>query len=217
MKNLIQSIKKLLFDNSCVCCGEKASDKLEYLCYNCLNDLMKEKSLSKYENVYYLWIYKDKFKKLLLEYKNSSRLALGLIISSMIEDEFFRVILNEDIDYIIPIPINFRREQDRGFNQVEELLKNLNYSYCKSERIKNTKKMFKILDKEKREKNIKNSFIISKDFSKKNVLIFDDIITTGTTINELKNELEKIGNAKKIVVFSLTASKTYINSNKRMC
>lgn len=152
-----------------------------------------------------------------MEYKNNSRLALGKIISGLIEEEIFKVVCEEDIDYIIPIPINFRREQIRGFNQVEEILKNLNYFYLKTDRVKNTKKMFKILDKEKRENNIKNSFRVEKEFNAKNILIFDDIITTGATIEEFKKELLRNGKVNKIVVFSLSASKTYMNSNKRMC
>ena len=77
--------------------------------------------------------------------------------------------------------------------------------------------MFKLLDKEKRENNIKNSFKVDKEFKAKNILIFDDIITTGATIEEFKRELIKNGEVNKIVVFSLSASKTYMNSNKRMC
>lgn len=217
MKNIIQNIRRLFFDNSCTCCGEKASDNLIYLCYNCLDKIVRQKSLNKVGDTYYIWPYKGEFRKLLLEYKNNSRLALGKIISSLIEEEIFKVVYEEDIDYIVPIPINFRREQIRGFNQVEEILKNLNYSFLKTNRVKNTKKMFKLLDKEKRENNIKNSFKVDKEFKTKNILIFDDIITTGATIEEFKRELIKNGEVNKIVVFSLSASKTYMNSNKRMC
>lgn len=216
MKNLIRNIRKIFFDTGCVCCGDKASDNLIYLCYNCFDKIIKQKSLNKQGDTYYIWPYKNNFRKLLLEYKSKNILALSKIISVLIEEEFFKVVYDEEIDYIIPIPINFRREQDRGFNQVEEILKELNYSYIKSDRIKNTKKMFKLLDKNKREKNIKNSFSINKDLESKNILIFDDIITTGATINEFKNELKKTNNINKIVVFSLAASKTYINTNKRM-
>ena len=120
--------------------------------------------MNKVGDTYYIWPYKGEFRKLLLEYKNNSRLALGKIISSLIEEEIFKVVYEEDIDYIVPIPINFRREQIRGFNQVEEILKNLNYSFLKTNRVKNTKKMFKLLDKEKRENNIKNSFKVDKEF-----------------------------------------------------
>lgn len=217
MKNIILSIRNLLFDNSCVCCGGKSSDKFLYLCYDCLNILIKSKSLNKVGNTYFLWTYSETLRKLILKYKSHSVLALGNIISSLIEEEFFTVMFEEDIDYVIPIPISYKRQQERGFNQVEEILKNLNYSYLTGERIKNTKKMCKIYDKNKREKNIKDSFYFEKNLSGKNILIFDDIITTGATIREFLEELEKKGKFNKIVVFSLSVGKTYLRSDKRMC
>ena len=206
-----------MFDNSCVCCGGKSSDKFLYLCYDCLNILIKSKSLNKVGNTYFLWTYSETLRKLILKYKSHSVLALGNIISSLIEEEFFTVMFEEDIDYVIPIPISYKRQQERGFNQVEEILKNLNYSYLTGERIKNTKKMCKIYDKNKREKNIKDSFYFEKNLSGKNILIFDDIITTGATIREFLEELEKKGKFNKIVVFSLSVGKTYLRSDKRMC
>ena len=90
MKNIIQNIRRLFFDNSCTCCGEKASDNLIYLCYNCLDKIVRQKSLNKVGDTYYIWPYKGEFRKLLLEYKNNSRLALGKIISSLIEEEIFK-------------------------------------------------------------------------------------------------------------------------------
>jgi len=77
--------------------------------------------------------------------------------------------------------------------------------------------MCKILDKEKREKNIKGSFNIDVRLQGKNILIFDDIITTGATIKEFSEEIKKQNKVNKIIVFSLSAGKTYINSHKRMC
>ena len=164
-----------------------------------------------------MWSYSKTLRTLILKYKSHSILALGNILSSLIEEEFFQVVFQEDIDYVIPIPISYRRKQERGFNQVEEILKNLNYSYIEGKRIKNTKKMCKIYDKDKRRKNIKDSFFIEKDLSGKNILIFDDIITTGATIREFVEEIEKKGKFNKIVVFSLSVGKTYLRPDKRMC
>ena len=65
--------------------------------------------------------------------------------------------------------------------------------YLKVKRIKNTKKMFKILEEDKRNQNIKNSFFINNEtnLSNKNILLFDDIVTTGATLREIKSEILK--------------------------
>ena len=138
-----------------------------YLCYDCLNILIKSKSLNKVGNTYFLWTYSETLRKLILKYKSHSVLALGSIISSLIEEEFFTVVFEEDIDYVIPIPISYKRQQERGFNQVEEILKNLNYSYLTGKRIKNTKKCVKFMIKIKEKKKLKIVFTLKKIFQVK--------------------------------------------------
>jgi predicted amidophosphoribosyltransferase len=67
-------------------------------------------------------------------------------------------------------------------------------------KIKNTTPQFKIKSKEDRKKNIEDSLKIKnpKKIKGKNILLFDDILTTGATLNEAKKVLKKAG-AKKIV------------------
>ena len=91
----------------------------------------------------------------------------------------------------------------------------LKVNYVQLERIKNTKKMAEILNEEDRNKNIKGAFKISGniDFRNKNILILDDIVTTGATLREIKNSiLEQFDNGKntsniRITVFCLAAAR----------
>ena len=127
----------------------------------------------------------------------------------MIENGVGLVLEKEEIDYIIPVPISTQRESERGFNQTEVLLDALKINYLKIKRIKNTKKMFKILEENKRNQNIKNSFFINNDtnLSNKNILLFDDIVTTGATLREIKSEILKKYKVNKIVVLALAAAR----------
>jgi ComF family protein len=165
--------------------------------------------------LYYLFDYKGEFRRLLLEYKNNQQGRLARTIALLIRNEFFDVIYRENIDYIVPVPISKGRKNQRGFNQVEEVLRCMKYRYKVALRFKNTKKMCKILDADKRALNIKNAFDIDFDCKGKNIMVVDDIVTTGATLMEFSKELEKNGKAKKIIYFSFALSKTGFKNRMR--
>ena len=101
-------------------------------------------------------------------------------------------------DCIIPVPLHKHRLRERGFNQALELAKiiakhfniHLDYSFC--QRCKSTPFQSGLNEKE-RKKNLRNAFEVSKDHQYKHVAIFDDVVTTGTTANELAGKLKQSG------------------------
>ena len=178
---------------------------------------MKIKIFRILNNIYYVWDYNDYFKKLIFNYKYKRKKKISKLIAELIYKEFYYVLEKEKIDIVISVPINKKRKSERGFNQVDEILKALKIKYVEIERIKNTKKMHKILDEELRKENVKGSFTINKkiDLANKNILLVDDIITTGATLKEIKNSILqniKLKNTN-IVVFCLAAARE-IKENK---
>lgn len=149
------------------------------------------KKLRKLNNIYYIWDYNEEFKKLIFSYKYNRKKSLAKLIARLIEQEFKFIIQKEKIDFIVSVPINKKRENERGYNQVDEILKQLNVNYVEIKRIKNTEKMHKLLNEKLREENIRGSFRIESDFDFKNkkILLVDDIITTGATLKEIKNSI----------------------------
>ena len=142
-------------------------------------------------NIYYIWDYNEEFKKLIFSYKYNRKKSLAKLIARLIEEEFKFIIQKEKIDFIVSVPINKKRENERGYNQLDEILKQLNVNYVEIKRIKNTEKMHKLLNEKLREENIRGSFRIESDFDFKNkkILLVDDIITTGATLKEIKNSI----------------------------
>ncbi|MFH2036185.1 MAG: phosphoribosyltransferase family protein, partial [Candidatus Zixiibacteriota bacterium] len=103
------------------------------------------------------------------------------------------------IDYIVPIPLHSHRMKARGFNQAELMADII----CK---IIGVKKATGILTKIKKTKdqarlglserltNIKGSFAVEDDsLMGKRVMIIDDVITTGATIDEARRVLKEAG------------------------
>ncbi len=54
-----------------------------------------------------------------------------------------------------------------------------------------------------RKKNIENAFMLKKHFNYKNILITDDIITSGSTINEIANTLQSENSLLNLYIFTL--------------
>lgn len=127
-------------------------------------------------------------------------LKLGLDIDSLNRlTKLPQIILNFNNLLLIPVPLHKQRFRWRGFNQSELIAKNianilnLELSYSDLTRIKNTRPQAKT-NKAGRMKNIKNSFIWNGPrLNQRNVLLLDDVATTGTTMNECAKVLKQAG------------------------
>lgn len=207
MKNLLLNFRKIIFKSKDLLSKEEVlkrnlSDKT-FINYK------RKCSLKQINNIYYFWNYDKNFKILISKLKFRGNKSIANEISYLIRDGVSFVLLKEKIDFIIPVPISTERKAERGFNQVEVILDKLKLQYLKMDRIKNTKKMFRILEENKRDENVKNSFLMCKDtdLNNKNILLFDDIITTGSTLREIKKELLKSYNVNKVTVLALAAAR----------
>lgn len=209
IKKLVQSIKNLVFSQRCPIC-KKVSQENRYICDSCYRELKKKGELKNQKNYYYLYYYNEEIKSLIADFKLKNRKGLGAEIASLINKILRKLIEEKQIDIIIPVPISKKRERERGFNQVEELLDRCGIKYEKMYREKNTKHMYELLNRENRRENIFNAFKNRElNFDKKNILIVDDIVTTGSTIREMIKEIKKGSSPKNIYIFSLAVSKIF--------
>lgn len=208
-QNLNQHLRKFLFNNKCSVCNNLLSRNEIYICNNCKKFFLQNNSLKKFNNVFYIFNYDKNFKNLIKNYKFQNRKYIGFFLAKLIEKNLKKVIDENNIDIIIPVPLNKKRLLTRGFNQVSYILDILNITYFKAERIKNTKHMSFLLDKNLRKFNINKAFYIPFQVENKNILIIDDIITTGNTIKELKKEIQAKGKVKSISIFSFSMATSF--------
>ena len=114
--------------------------------------------------------------------------------------------LNWQIDLITFVPIHSSKLKSRGYNQAQLLAQEISMFLdieCKDlfDKVTNTPTQTKLARQERR-KNVQNSFKLkSKGFENKNILLIDDVFTTGATVNELSKILK---NAKARNVYVLT-------------
>ncbi len=105
-------------------------------------------------------------------------------------------------DLVVPIPLSGERLRERGYNQCEEILKGAGISFVRAlDRIYGGHRQAELPFGE-RENNIKGVFEVVEDVKRKTILLFDDIFTTGSTVNEAARILKNEG-AVKVFVFTV--------------
>ncbi len=196
----------LKFKYHAKCLGCQRHNILSSLCSRCqkkyILDEMMVAADYKQENV------SQAIKLLKYKFLKDLSLYLGDFLSSFINyAEKETEIKNKDF-VVIPIPLYWKRYNWRGFNQAEmiadRVAKNLNLTLnTQLKRNKNRTPQVKLARRKRRE-NLKNCFSWQggEEIKNKNILLIDDVATTGSTLNEAARELKKSG-AKKIIGLSI--------------
>jgi ComF family protein len=166
-----------------------------------------------FEKIYSLFDFDETIKKIVHDFKYNGFKNLAFLtaknFSFLIPDDLLK-----DIDIIIPVPLHFLKKLKRGYNQAEYLAKGIIFGknikdipLCKNVLLrKKATKTQTALSKYNRSKNIISAFTIKKEkmdlIKDKNILLVDDIITTGSTCEECSKTLLNAG-AKSVRVLSL--------------
>jgi ComF family protein len=152
-----------------------------------------------------IWKYEKDIKKLIikLKYKFISDLAEEIVHAAV--SELSATNLAKQKWILVPIPLHWKRENWRGFNQSEEIgkqiAKNMNWNY-QNLLIKNKPTPQQVgLKGQERKTNIEGVFYAvpsslqshSQSASTSNVILFDDVWTTGSTLKEATKVLKRAG------------------------
>ncbi len=155
--------------------------------------------------------YNDKTAKLIHSIKFSHRYFLCADLGFLLINFYKDYILKHDV--IIPIPLGKLRLKTRGYNQSELIAKviskKLNIKMYNNivYRKKETKALSASHSVKERETIITSAFNIDKKYlnelENKNILIIDDVLTTGTTVNEISKELKLKVNCKSVNILTI--------------
>lgn len=110
------------------------------------------------------------------------------------------------VDAVLPVPLHWRRQAFRGFNQAMELCKPLAKSYALpviSSVVRCRATPFQSgLAANDRSRNLQGAFLVPKPLAALHVLIVDDVVTTGATTRQLSEVLLDSG-VRKVSVLAV--------------
>jgi len=152
--------------------------------------------------------------------KYQSQLAIAPILAKLLLDKLNTLETHPKPDLIIPMPLHPKRLRERGFNQALEIARsiakamNIELIPDGCERIRNTPPQTELPWKS-RIKNVHKAFNCKLDLEGKHVVIVDDVMTTGATLNALAQQLRKKGAVKitNWIIARTQMDKIYSESN----
>ncbi len=203
------NILRILYPKRCPVCDNVRKISEEGICRECKKKLIKVSDIEYYEKDkaiiqrFYdggrcLYGYSSIFESL-YRFKYMNRIEYGNSYGKAMATEFSDWLSGLKADALIPVPISKKRLIKRGYNQAEELTREISrlteipMAENVIARLKNTLPQ-KYKDKKGRIINMKNAFIVTENVVNfRRVVIIDDIFTTGSTIDAIAAELKRAG------------------------
>lgn len=220
IKLYISKVLNTLFPSRCYVCKKEGKT----ICDNCINKFPKNiDTVDSYITSIFSFKYKE-IKNIIhaIKYYHRKDLIkpLAVELAKTIKNEGYTEqelnVFDSATTYnlqangwvLIPIPMPKIRKYMRGYNQAELIAKEISKILLiptKTNlitRTRITKRQVKSINKSDRLKNQHNSFKVIGDVSNLDIILVDDVVTTGATINEARNVLIKSGarNVKAVTI-----------------
>ncbi len=197
----------------CTCCGQLFPAGASHLCETCLKQTpMVEKVRAAFE-------YQGIIREAVACLKYQGQLSIARPLECHLFDAFCTWFSKDKIHLILPIPLHRKKAAERGFNQSYLLIRNFLRLYqnrykttppwavdfLSLARIRHTLSQTG-LDETQREKNLARAFAwqSQQGLEEKNVLLVDDVYTTGSTCKAAAAALKSAGAA---AVYALVLSR----------
>jgi ComF family protein len=160
-------------------------------CPRCLG-----KGLYPYERVGRLCIYDEPVRTVIHQFKYHRRWPLGeWLTDRLLEQPRITSILGQ-VDLIVPVPLHRRRQFSRGYNQAKVIAsrigKKLRISLAQPlRRVKDTEQQTSQTSQKARQANVRDAFALADSHvvEGRRVLVIDDVLTTGATLQAVGRTL----------------------------
>jgi len=224
---MIQNLLNLIFPNNCVLCGNHLVKQENTICISCEVNLpytqlsnLEDNPVHKLfwgkcaiEHAYSLLYFTKggKVQQLLHEFKYKKNTKIGEMMGQHIGYELKK--LKSRYDLVIPVPLHPKKEKLRGFNQSDFIASGLSstlkskFNNSRLKRIHFNESQTR-KDRYTRFENTEQIFQCSNEgiFDNQHILIVDDVITTGSTLESCVNTILKENKNVKISLCSIAVA-----------
>ncbi len=228
--NWHKKIQMMACPACCTLCGAAGDDGVD-LCRGCRDDLpfnrhacqwcalplpdvapggslcgQCQKEPPKFDRCYVPLRYAYPLDHLISNFKFRSKLAQGRLLAGLMAD-FLLQQSCELPELIIPVPLHASRLRERGFNQALELARPLAKRFgvpVESQAVVRNRATSSQMElsKKARRRNLRGAFELAGPLAARHIAIIDDVVTTGSTVNELATVLCR-GGAEKVDVWAV--------------
>lgn len=209
----------LLYPRVCPCCGQNLFKQENLICTRCLYHIPKTNfhhfndnpvarqfwGRVNVENAtsYYFFYKGSKFQVLIHNMKYRGQKEIGYELGKIFGSELMSSSAYREIDLVVPVPLHVRKQRKRGYNQSEWIARGI------AERMEkpiDTRALYRAIESEtqtrktryERWKNVENIFKLktADALKDKHILLVDDVVTTGSTLEACARVLLTIENTK---------------------
>ena len=225
MKNPFADLLDLIYPNLCFICGETLMKSESHICLTCLNNIPRTNYHLTPDNpvekrfwgkvpveraTSYLFFQKGSdFQKLIHELKYRGNKEVGVTMGKFAAADLLDSDDFKSLDLIVPVPLHEKKEAKRGYNQSEMICNGIaeilgmpvvtDNLYRTAENTTQTRKsVFERYENTQGIFGLKNP----AKFEGKHILIVDDVLTTGSTVEACIQALLQAKNTR-ISVFTL--------------
>jgi len=199
-----------LQEQRCLSCALPLNQSLDY-CGSCL------RTSPSFHRAFTLYDYEGVVAYLIKKMKYDARLSVAQFFAEKMAGRIDEMQSSgHHYDAIIPMPLHKARLRERGYNQVVELLRALDKkALIDSKSVQRVKQTAPLTDLSlaQRKKEIKGAFSLLVPLTHKRILLVDDVMTSGSSLNELARTILKQSPAV-ICCDVLTLSRAQLNESQ---
>jgi len=225
MKRIIHWINRLFFPKRCGFCGAYIPEESPlHICPACMRKLPvihgsgKQVLKGHMEFVLSPFCYSETVRSMVHKMKFENKPMYAATLAAFMAERLVKVCDLAQIDMVVPVPMTRLKESERGYNTAQLLAKDiarrcdLVLEDTLLRKVRETKPQSSLKSHEDRVLNVRDAFACRRDIEDKNVLLVDDIYTTGNTAKNCAKAL-KVAGAGKIWV--LTAAQAHAAQAKK--